>query len=293
MNEFVTPNDLRSLIEAYVTAYPEKTGEGNIWRKPLLATAKVDDRFDILPRIAARDHILPRDLLSEAKSVAVFFVPFVKELAIENHKGEIPCRNWGLAYESTNRLINGINEHVRDYLEDRGYKVELTPATHNFDHVNLVSRWSHKHLGYLAGLGRFGVNAQFITPSGCAGRLGSMVTDAEFGDSPLINEKELCLHKNGRTCLVCVSRCPVGAVSEAGIDRKLCWERLKSNIAQSEELAGLENTTHVCGKCQVLVPCSLNAPKEKKESKKPTQQSANHRTNSHNLICAFRKKLQV
>jgi len=263
MNKSVTPNDLRILIEDYVTAYPEKTGERNMWRKPLLATAKADDRFDILPRIAAEDHVLPRDLLSSAKSVVVFFVPFVKELAVENHKGEIPCRNWGLAYESTNRLINSVCEHIQHHLEDRGYKAELTPATHNFDHVKLVSRWSHKHLGYLTGLGRFGVNAQFITPSGCAGRLGSLVTDAEFGDNPLIREKELCLHKNGHKCLVCVNRCPVGAVCESGIDRKLCWERLKSNLVQSEELAGLENTTHVCGKCQVLVPCSLRAPKER------------------------------
>ena len=53
MNKSVTPNDLRILIEDYVTAYPEKTGVRNIWRKPLLSTAKADDRFDILPRITA------------------------------------------------------------------------------------------------------------------------------------------------------------------------------------------------------------------------------------------------
>ena len=260
MNKSVTPNDLRTLVEAYVTAYGETTGEQNIWRKPLLATAPADDRFGILPDIAAEDHALPQDLLPSAKSVVVFFVPFVKELAVENHHGEIPSRSWGLAYQSTNRLINNLSEHIRRYLEDRGYKVALTPATHNFDRVRLVSRWSHKHLGYLAGLGRFGVNAQLITPSGCAGRLGSLVTDAEFGDSPLVNEKELCLHKNGHTCRACVKRCPVGALSESDLDRKRCWERLQDNRNQREELADLEKTTHVCGKCQVLVSCSLKAP---------------------------------
>ena len=263
MKKLITPNDLRKIIDDYVTTYPETTGERNIWRGPLLATARADERFDILPRIAAEDHALPQDLLSSAKSVVVFFVPFVKELAIENHKGEIPCRNWGLAYESTNRLIKNLCEHIRQHLEDRGYKTELTPATHNFDHVRLVSRWSHKHLGYLAGLGRFGVNAQFITPSGCAGRLGSLVTDADLGDSPLVEKKELCLHKNGHKCLVCVKRCPVSAVSESGIDRKRCWERLNYNLDQTEELIGLEKTTYVCGKCQVLVPCSLGIPKRK------------------------------
>ena len=69
MNKSVTPNDLRILIEDYTTAYPEKTGEKYMWRKPLLATAKADNRFDILPQIAAEDHVLPRDLLSSAESV--------------------------------------------------------------------------------------------------------------------------------------------------------------------------------------------------------------------------------
>ena len=107
---------------------------------------------------------------------------------------------------------------------------------------------------------------QSITPAGCAGRLGSLVTDAELGDNSLIKDKELCLHKNGHECLVCVERCPVGAVSEVGIDRKLCLERLKANLVQTVELAGLENTTHVCGKCQVFVPCSLRAPENVKFS---------------------------
>jgi len=258
----VTPNDLRTLIEEYAAAYPQKTGEPDIWRTPLLVTAVADERFDILPRIAAEDHVLPRDLLPQAESVVVFFVPFVRELAIENHNGEIPCRSWGLAYESTNRLINSACRHLQHYLAARGYTAESTSATHDFDHDRLVSRWSHKHLCHLAGLGRLGVNAQLITPAGCAGRLGSLVTDAPLGDSPLVGENELCLHKNGEKCLVCVRRCPVGAVSESGIERGLCWERLQSNIERTEELAGLEDSTHVCGKCQVLVPCSLGVPKK-------------------------------
>ncbi len=53
MNKSVTANNLRTLIEGYVSLYPEKIKDRNIWRKPLLATAKADNRFDILPQIAA------------------------------------------------------------------------------------------------------------------------------------------------------------------------------------------------------------------------------------------------
>ncbi len=264
MSNSVTPEELRKRIEAYVNAFPQKAGTQNIWRRPLLATAKADDRFNILHDIVTKDHALPLDLLPSAKSVVVFFLPFVKEVAVENHKGHIPSRKWGLAYEATNQLIKKSCHHIQKYLKGRGYNVELTPATHNFDHVKLVSRWSHKHLGYISGLGRFGVNAQLITPSGCAGRLGSLVTDADIGDSPLVTDEELCLHKNGHKCLVCLKRCPMNAVLESGgIDRKLCWERVQYNRNHTPELAGLDEETHVCGKCQVFVPCSLNAPQKK------------------------------
>ncbi len=262
MGKMITSADLKQFIENYVAGYAESAGEKNIWRKPLLVTAKADRRFDILPEIAADNHSLPKDLLATGKSVIVLFVPFIKELAKENHRGDIPCRNWGKAYESTNILINNLTEQITLFLKDAGFSSALVPATHNFDHKKLMARWSHKHLGYIAGLGRFGVNTQFITPSGCAGRLGSLVTQADLGDCPLVKQKELCLYKNGHKCLVCVRRCPVDAVStKTGIDRKKCWARLKSNLIDTQELAGLNKNTHVCGKCQVVVPCSFKVPK--------------------------------
>ncbi|MBT3175329.1 MAG: epoxyqueuosine reductase [Desulfobacula sp.] len=262
MARSVTSSDLRVFIEKFAAEYPKAADEKNIWRSPLVVTAKADHRFYILPEIAAHDHSLPKDLLATGKSVIVFFVPFTKELAKENHNGDIPSRNWGLAYESTNKMLNSLSRQIKLFLEDAGYNSALVPATHNFDHKKLMARWSHKHLGYIAGLGRFGVNAQFITPSGCAGRLGSLVTEAALEDTPLVVEKELCLHKNGHKCLVCVRRCPVEAVSaETGIDRKKCWTRLHDNTNKTKELAGLEETTHVCGKCQVVVPCSFKIPK--------------------------------
>jgi epoxyqueuosine reductase QueG len=257
----ITAGGIRTIIETYVREYPKTLGITNIWRKPLAAFASVDDRFSILPTIAAPDHALPKDLLPEGRTVIVFFIPFTRALAKENHPGETPCLNWGVAYQQTNVLINLLCRHIQQMLEKAGYASALVPATHNFDHETLMARWSHKHLGYISGLGRFGVNAQFITPSGCAGRLGSLVTAADLGNHPLVKEKELCLHKNGHECLVCVSRCPVGAVSEkTGIARQKCWVRLKENLKILGALQVMDPSTHVCGKCQVLLPCSLNAP---------------------------------
>lgn len=248
--------DLRRIVEAFVSSYPSMANVRNWWREPLLATAQVDGRFQSLPKIASDEHLLPRDLLPSAKTVIVFFIPFVQTLIDENSPGKFPCRNWGVAYEATNALIGLVAEEIREQLAAQGYSSALTPATHNFDEVKLVSRWSHKHLAYLSGLGRFGVNTQLITPSGCAGRLGSLVTAAELGDNPLVQSRELCLHKANKECLKCLKRCPVGALREEGIDRQRCWMRLKLNLNRTEALAGLQETTHVCGKCVVELPCS-------------------------------------
>lgn len=258
MGHTVKTDDLRVLIEEFISYYSSKEGIRNWWRKPLLATAKADDRFKILPEIASNGHLLPWELLPSAKTVIVFFIPFVKELLVENSMGKFPCRNWGLAYEETNRLLSIISERIKDYLAEQGYQSALTPATHNFDHVKLVAKWSHKHLAHISGLGRFGINTQLITPSGCAGRLGSLVTEADLGDNPLVGSHELCLHKAGQECLKCLKRCPVRALREDSIDRHRCFTRLKVNLNHAKALADLEKTTHVCGKCVVNLPCSID-----------------------------------
>ena len=254
----MTGDDLRNIIEAFVSSYPSKANTRNWWRTPLLATARADDRYRTLLEIASEEHILPWELLPSARTVIVFFIPFVEVLLYENSDGKFPCRNWGNAYEETNALIGALSESLKDYLEKRGYKSVLTPATHNFDEVKLVARWSHKHLAYISGLGRFGVNTQLITPAGCAGRLGSLVTEADLGDNAVIESEELCLHKAGKECLKCIERCPVGALKEDGIDRHRCYDRLKFNLKHTEYLAGLQETTHVCGKCVTDVPCSVD-----------------------------------
>jgi epoxyqueuosine reductase len=255
--------DLRGILEEFVAGYARSAGISGWWRRPLLAAAKADDRFRVLPAIASPEHALPWDLLPDARSVIVYFLPFRKDLARENREGATPCRDWGVAYVETNELIGRIGERLSGFLEERGHRCAVTPATHNFDSVKLSSRWSHKHLGHLCGLGRFGHNAQLITPSGCTGRLGSMVTEAELGDHPVMYSEEACLHKAGRECLKCVQRCPADALRREGLDRTRCWERLQANRRDCEALAGLPETTHVCGKCVVMLPCSFGNPVKK------------------------------
>ncbi len=279
MNATAMISALRRLAEEAVSAEPARSGARPWWRKPLVAAAPADERFDRLPAIAApdqragrraaralltglpgRDHLLPRDLLPGAAAVIVFFVPFREELVRENRPGDRPSPDWGLSYVQTNALIEHLGNAMAAWLEGRGYRCALTPATHNFDEERLVARWSHKHLGHLVNLGRFGTHRLLITPAGCAGRLGSLVTEADLGEQPLLSAAEACLLKAGKRCGRCIASCPVSALSADGFDRRRCWERLKENRAAVPAFAHLPESTHVCGKCAALMPCSFRIP---------------------------------
>ena len=264
----ITIEELRKFAETFVAQEPARLEVDGWWQTPLLATAIVDSRFEQLPRIAADDHMLPQDLLPGGRSVIVFYIPFKKELVKENRKGDRPCRNWGLAYVQTNDLIGRLSQALGDLLNERGYKSSLTPATHNFDGIKLMARWSHKHLAHLAGLGRFGVHHMLITPAGCTGRLGSLVSEADLGDHPLIETREACLLKAGQTCGQCIKACPVTALSEDDFERRLCWDRLNENRRTLEYLDDLPESTDVCGKCVALMPCSFKNPVAAHESDK-------------------------
>ena len=253
-------SSLRKFAEEYVASEPSRMDIEGFWQKPLLVSALIDARFDILPQIAFEEHLHPYDLLPSAKSVVVFFIPFKRELVKENKKGDRPCRNWGLAYVQTNDLINRLSQALEEFLAGKGFKSGLTPATHNFDEDILMARWSHKHLGYLANLGRFGVHNMLITPAGCAGRLGSLVTEAEIGDHSLIETDEACLTKAGKECGKCMKACPVEALSKNDFDRRGCWNRLNENRDTLDYLSDLPDSTHVCGKCAAIMPCSFLNP---------------------------------
>ena len=201
-------DELRKFAEEYVASEPGRMQVDGFWQTPLLVSAQIDARFNRLPQIVFEEHMHPHDLLPSAKSLVVFFIPFKRELVKENKKSDRPCRNWGLAYVQTNDLIDRLSRELEKLLAAEGFESGLTPATHNFDEDILMARWSHKHLAHLANLGRFGTHCLLITPAGCAGRLGSLVTEADLGDHPLIDTDEACLLKAGKKCGKCIAACP-------------------------------------------------------------------------------------
>jgi epoxyqueuosine reductase QueG len=162
-----------------------------------------------------------------------------------------------MAYLETNDLIDQISGGLIAALAERGVRAATEAATHSYDPDLLVTGWSHKSVGVIAGLGSFGLHHMVITDVGCAGRFGSLVVDAELEptSSPADRHRERCLYFYDQSCTVCVERCPVAALTENGLDKHRCHERLLLNAAYHFRDLGLAD---VCGKC-ATGPCAFQS----------------------------------
>jgi epoxyqueuosine reductase QueG len=244
---------IESFIRGEVGQAQTRTG----YREPLVGFVDADDpRFPQLRAIAEPTHLVPHDLLPGARSVVSFFLPFAREVVKANRENPRDVASeWALAYLETNQLIDHIGRQLIVALAERGVKAATEPATHSYDPDLLISGWSHKSVAAMAGLGSFGLHHMIITDAGCAGRCGSLVVDVplEPTSSPADPHRERCLYFHDRSCTVCVSRCPVAALTETGLDKHRCHERLLLTAAYHFRELGLAD---VCGKC-ATGPCAF------------------------------------
>lgn len=246
---------LKKIVKEYVSEYQKDKEIESNWREPLLKFAAADNPlFEDFKKIISPSHLLPEDILAGAETVLAYFLPFSKEIVNSNLEGEYSSREWAAAYVETNRLISDLNQYLEKELAEKGWRASSVPATHQFDKKRLLSDWSHRHAAYAAGLGKFGINNMLITAKGCAGRVGTLITDLKIEPSQPI-DKELCLNKAGKNCQKCVENCVNDSLQVDSFARFKCYEQLLKNDELHPDLA----LTDVCGKCSVGLPCSFRA----------------------------------
>lgn len=227
------------------------------YRRPLIAYTPADNPlFKRLRELVTPQHMLPQDLLPDAVSVVSFFIPFAPQVVVSNvGNKEKASPEWAKAYIETNALIGYITRQIINTLAEQGIQAATVPATHNFDPVTLISKWGHKSIAVVAGLGSFGLNQLVITDAGCAGRFGSLVLDAKLPYTNL-KPKERCLYFYDGSCQECVWSCPVGALQqEKYLDKQLCWQQCQKNEQEYLSLGKAD----VCGKCSTG-PCAYESP---------------------------------
>ena len=225
-----------------------------LWKKPIVRFADAaHPGFLQLQQIVDPEHRIPEDYLPGAQNVLSWFLPFLPEVGRSNLEGNLSSPQWADAYLVTNEMAARINEQLVQYIQKEMGAAAAVPSDAGMISTdNPRSRWSQRHVAYLAGHGTFGMNNMLISDAGAVGRYYSVVTtlDAE-PDQPVAEER--CLRKKNGSCGLCIRRCEAGALTEAGFDRFKCLSQCLENM---QKYPGAD----VCGKCTVELPCSYGIP---------------------------------
>lgn len=285
------PNEvLQQLIKNFVreTELNRRTqpDQGAYWDEPLVGFASgVDPLFSEYKTVIGSFHHTPREIISAALkdkgkglllseigqiSVISWILPTHEDTRKSNRKEErFPSKLWSYTRAVGEACNSALKKHVIGFLEGLGYLAiapSLLPSVKTFrdEKVGWASPWSERHVAYACGLGTFGLSDGLITPKGMAVRIGSVVTLLKIPptERKYRQPKENCLFFRNEKCGKCISRCPVGAITEKGHNKDRCREYLDSEPLKAKLVEyGLQNPPHSCGLCQTDVPCEFEIPR--------------------------------
>ena len=231
------------------------------FERPIFSVGSADDPgFEriLQPGVVGPHHKMPRDWVENAKTIISFFLPFSDRVLESN----IPDRNM-VSMEWMFTRVDGQNHllataaAVVDALRAQGYQavapqiddryiLKATAAQATEDFPAFSSNWSERHVAYVTGLGTFGLNTNFISKAGCAGRLISVVTDWECP----VDEKDYDGYLDYcNKCGACIKKCPAQAIENGCIkDHLKCGSFI-------HEMCAPYTPRYGCGKCQSGIPC--------------------------------------
>ena len=278
--------DVRALIKNYMRGFFDSpfnriAGSGEaVYENFLLGAAAGGD--PIFERFKMEDacgpaQMTPLELFTKAKpeekvsaeelSVVCWVLPQTEAARLSNRDmRELPSVRWGAAKELGERFYGAMGLGLERYLQQNGVSA-IYPMGHpeivaHFadDRFYIANNWSERHACHAAGLGTFGLCDALITPAGKAYRCGSIVIRAQVKATPreYSGLHDYCPFFRNGSCGLCIKRCPAGAISAAGHDKRKCGELLKGEA--SRFLAEHGVNTDACGLCQTGVPCEDRIP---------------------------------
>ena len=210
-------------------------------RRPVIGYASVDDPLyqEINNRIG-NVQLHPKELLFNAKTVVVFFLPHSEQVIKALRSG----KNIVQAWSDNDLILNTLLDHIANTLKQELYDKyhihsAVEPPTNNYDDIQLTAKWPHKTSAVIAGIGTFGLNRLLITQEGCAGRLNSLIIDKKLEPTkrPLTS---YCLYYQSGKCSYCAMHCPSGAITKIGWNRFRCNAYLDGkNIRDKEQGCGI------------------------------------------------------
>jgi epoxyqueuosine reductase QueG len=186
--------------------------------------------------------------------------------ADQRKQKSMPSERWARARIMGENLVNtGLRRHLVEQMASAGVRA-VAPSllaqwsVRSSEQYVFSSNWSERHAAYAAGLGTFGLCDGLITPVGKAMRTGAVVARLRLpaAPRPYASHQEYCLFFSSGICGKCIKRCPAGAISPSGHNKRLCSEYLDSTVPYVRENYNFDG--YGCGFCQVGVPCERGIP---------------------------------
>jgi epoxyqueuosine reductase QueG len=150
--------ELAEAITASIRRRLADVGTVTRYREPLIAFIAADDpRFADLRRYVEPTHMLPQNLLPNARSVVSFFLPFEPEVVEANELcRDRVAREWVVAYVETNALIGRITTALTESLAERGIGALGLPlvAQERSGHCRTGKLWPAPYGHYRRGVRR-------------------------------------------------------------------------------------------------------------------------------------------
>ena len=275
---------IETLIKDFIDHSPENTlkdhNNDKAFETPLVGFSRGDDPL----YEAYKDHVGPfyltpweifaltfrvSNVKPEELTVISWVLPQTKQTKADNRKERFyPSERWARARIFGEEVNEKVRKHLVASLESEGIQAVAPSLTPQFSvrispKYGFASTWSERHAAYASGLGTFGLCDGLITPAGKAMRTGSVVAQIQVSPTarPYTDHREYCLFFTQGICGKCISRCPVGAITEAGKDKPTCYKhlfRVTKDYVTSEY--GFDG--YGCGLCQTGVPCESKIPSQ-------------------------------
>ncbi len=270
-----------SIIQSYALL-PENTlknqSEEPAWETPVVGFSRGDDplweqlKRDIgpfywTPIEIYRQTFLEDDAEPEDLTVIAWILPQTETTKKESRKRKrFPSERWARSRKFGEEFNVKLREYLVNEFKECGIRAvapQLSPlwSMEVSEKYGLSSKWSERHAAYVSGLGTFGLCDGLITEVGKAIRCGSVVAKTTLPPTPrpYKSHREYCLFFSKGACSACIKRCPAGAISEKGHDKKKCQEYVDFKTREYiNKNYGFD--AYGCGLCQVGVPCESKIP---------------------------------
>jgi len=268
---------IETVIKDFIDHSPENTlknkANERAFETPLVGFSRGDDPlWEAYKEHVGPFHLTPQEIFAltfwnwsvrpEKLTVISWILPHTAQTKADNRKKDFyPSERWARARIFGEEVNVKLRKHVVASLKAKGIQ-SVAPAISSQFSMRIspkylfASTWSERHAAYASGLGTFGLCDVLITPVGKAMRTGSVVARIQVSPTPrpYKDHREYCIQ-----CGECISRCPVGAITEEGHDKLKCVKHLfpvTSNYVKRH--FGFKG--YGCGFCQTGVPCESKIP---------------------------------